>query len=40
MQDLYIFLTNAFPESPKPLKQWGAGQACGLPWLPIVQSFG
>jgi hypothetical protein len=28
---------NAFPELPKPLKQCGA---CGLPWLPIVQSFG
>ena len=27
-------------ELPKPLKQWGAVQACGLPWLPIVQSFG
>ena len=27
-------------ELPKSLKQWGAVQACGLPWLPIVQSFG
>ena len=36
----YPFIFCAFPVSPKPPKKWGAGQTCGLPWLPIVQSFG